>query len=446
MTLKTYRAPSMAQALAEVKKDLGAAAVILHTRTFRVGGIAGFGAKNIVEITASTDRRLPVRRVGAKPRSAIGASAGGGGFEPATYGRGGRGGGHPPEARGTVLRGEVELKPSPVNEPVARDPRIDRLAVRAPLAPVDEGATLSLQSEIASIKRLMGQVLQKSAGSGAGGGLPDVLFDQYMRLMDHQVSAELADAICGEVRSELSPAELSDAAVVHQTVLRRIESRIKVDEDATSFERAEDGRPRTIALIGPTGVGKTTTLAKLAAIAKLRHNKKVGLITCDTYRIAAVEQLRTYANIIALPIKVAMTAGEVASACESLLDCDVVLVDTPGRSQHDTERLDELHQLVEAARPHERDLVLSSVAAEPVLERTLERFSPLEPTRVILTKLDEAVHLGPMLNMLERLSLPASFVTIGQEVPDHIEPASAARLARLILDGPANAPLESAMA
>lgn len=438
MTLKTYRAPSMAQALAEVKHDLGAAAVILHTRTFRVGGIAGLGAKNIVEITASTDRRLPVRRVGGRSKAPAARSAGG-----ATYSRNPSVAGEP---TGTVLRGEVEIKPPEVSAPIERDPRIERLAVRTPLAPVDAGATLNLQSEIASIKRLMGQVLQKSARTPSSAGLPDALFDLYMRLIDHHVSAELADAITGEVRSELSPSELGDALVVHQTVLRRIEGRIKVDENATSFERAEDGRPLTIALIGPTGVGKTTTLAKLAAIAKLRHNKKVGLITCDTYRIAAVEQLRTYANIIALPIKVAMTPGEVAGACESLLDCDVVLVDTPGRSQHDAERLDELNTLVEAARPHHRDLVLSSVAAEPVLERTLERFRVLEPTRVILTKLDEAVHMGPMLNILERLSLPASFVTMGQEVPDHLEPASASRLARLVLDGPTRTTLEPAMA
>lgn len=492
MTLKTYRAPSMAQALAEVKKDLGPQAVILHTRTYRVGGIAGIGARNIVEITASADQRVPVRRPAARPpiRQAVGA----GSTQPAAlaaladspaspdpagtipptddllrppvreYARGGVRRARPPtvlqqrsaraqaplpEPKGTVVR-----SPDLLDEPgtmsaggailgvgptrVRPSEGIERLAVRAQLAPINEDASRTLHDELSAIKRLMGQVLQTTAREGrasGAGGMGDALGDLYLRLMEHQVAPELAERLCALTRGELSPAEIADARLAREGVLRHLASRIRVDRDAARFERRADGRPLTISLIGPTGVGKTTTLAKLAAICKLRHNRRVALITCDTYRIAAVEQLRTYANIIGLPIKVVMSPAEMASACESLMDFDVVLVDTPGRSQHDAERLDELSRLVDAARPHHKDLVLSAIADVGVLQRTVERFSALSPSRVILSKLDEGVHFGSLASVLDRLDIPISFVTTGQEVPDHIEPASPARLARLILDG-----------
>src|SRR5205814_8215773 len=131
--------------------------------------------------------------------------------------------------------------------------------------------------------------------------------------------------------------------------------------------QARDGRPLTIALIGPTGVGKTTTVAKLAATYKLRHGKRVGLVTTDTYRIAAVDQLRTYAEIIGLPLKVALSPTEMTTVCQGLSECDVILIDTAGRSQREAARLDELRQLLAAAKPHQTHLVLSSTACEAVL-------------------------------------------------------------------------------
>ncbi len=534
MTLKTYRAASMAEALAEVKKDLGADAVILHTRSYRVGGFAGIGARTVVEITASADSRAATgtartrQTLRSSARSAASAATVGG-HQVASRKAGSQ---HPsgasrresarekpgtasathqatprpyreqelrppvrlsepdappaapvtddtlrppvreyprgmdrrvrtsavlrsvntapmPEPKGTVVRAADDLIRDEAGTlaPSSRTRRegLDRLAVSAPFAPTDADAAQTLQDELAAIKRLMGQVLQTSAKSAeSAGSFSDALGGFYLRLIEQQVAPDLADRLCAKVRAELSPAELAEGAVVRECLLRHIAQAISVDDAAARFDRTPDGRPLTIALIGPTGVGKTTTLAKLAAICKLRHNKRVGLITCDTYRIAAVEQLRTYANIIGLPIRVAMSPAEMSSACEALLDFDVVLVDTPGRSQHDSERLEELHALVDAARPHHKDLVISAIADLPVVQRTIERFSHLEPSRVILSKLDEGVHFGTLCNILDRLTIPVSFVTTGQEVPDHIEPASAPRLARLILDGSdAHAPVAS---
>ncbi|MEM9167765.1 MAG: flagellar GTP-binding protein, partial [Planctomycetota bacterium] len=180
---------------------------------------------------------------------------------------------------------------------------------------------------------------------------------------------------------------------------------------------------------------KTTTLAKLAARAKLRHGRSVGLITTDTYRIAAVEQLRTYAEIIGLPLKVVADPSEMPEALESMATLDEVLIDTAGRSQHDTERLTELRSYLDQADPHETHLVLSCVASDAVLARAAERFGALGPNRLLMTKLDEAVELGVLLGLLSKVGAPLSYVTTGQEVPDDIEPAGAERLARQILAG-----------
>lgn len=510
-TLKTFRAPSMAEALAHLKRDLGSEAVILHTRTYKTGGWMGLGARQMVEITATDDSGVPQRRprndLASRPVATVSKAKG---APAATVARathaatagGNAGVRHGSPVASTPRAVQVELaRPEPPDErrdefsvglparatservrrspparpskiarafsaaedsgdgdtgrdgrgvatmpPPPRSPAIDRLAVRAAPAPVDSAAANTLEQELASIKRLMGQVLQVSRQAIASprgaeaapvrlGGMPDALFAFYLRLVENGLAPEAADTIAGDVRDELRGPELSDETIVRQTLLRRLASHIPVSQDPPRSTRGQDGRPATLALVGPTGVGKTTTLAKLAAAFKLRHGRRVGLVTCDTYRIAAVEQLRTYANIIGLPLRIASSPQEMQSAIEALADSDVILIDTPGRSQHDATRLGELQQLVLAADPHETHLVLSATASEAVAERIGSRFAAAAPTRAVFTKLDEAVNLGPMFNAARRLNLPVSFVTTGQEVPDDIERANADRLARLLLDG-----------
>jgi len=196
----------------------------------------------------------------------------------------------------------------------------------------------------------------------------------------------------------------------------------------------------TIALLGPTGVGKTTTIAKLAATAKLRHGLRVGLITSDTYRIAAVEQLKTYASIIGVPLQVVTTPDELARAKQALSDCELILVDTAGRSQNDAKRIGELMDLVKAAQPDERHLVLSTTNSQQASARIGERFCVLRPDRLIMTKLDEAIDTGVLAAMPQMLGLPLSYVTSGQEVPDDIDAADPDKLARLVLYGPTGRP------
>ncbi len=529
MKLKTYRAQSMADALAQVKKDLGKDAIILHTRMFKAGGFMGFGGKEMVEVIASDDARV-ASTIRLKDKSgATGATAATSGTAKAVS----RGSAEAATHRASVEAGQDEraalllgaararaerqmpLKagagslasasaPSgqlPVAQgvgggngqngvpfyPASGPVRSSTATVRAALAeredllppekmtvkavagggggslrsdddqasPVRQAARMAIdpstglseqvQAELAVIRRMVGQVLQSSAKSAAGAmvttpglRMSDALLKHYTRLIENEVAQELADEIIAGVRDELTPAELADESTVRAAVLRRLETLLTVDQQvAAPPVKAADGRPLTIALIGPTGVGKTTTIAKLAAAYRLRHGKKVALITSDTYRIAAVDQLRTYANIIGVPLRVVHTPAEMQAAVEATRDADVVLIDTAGRSPGDAQRVGELRTFLHAAKPHQTHLVLSSVASEGALMRSAERFGDLKPNLVIFTKLDEAANLGVLVNVARRIDAKLSYVTTGQEVPDDIEPSRPERLARLVLDGKA---------
>ena len=187
--------------------------------------------------------------------------------------------------------------------------------------------------------------------------------------------------------------------------------------------RAVAGTRRVVALVGPTGVGKTTTVAKLAANFKLVHGMRVGLVTVDTYRIAAVEQLKTYAEIIDLPLAVANDPGEMPRAIDELGAVDMVFIDTAGRSPRDEVKIRELAEFMAQARPDEVHLVLSAGGGEQTLRSAVDRFTQVRADRLILTKLDEAEGFGAILGVLGQANRPVSYLTTGQAVPDDIEPA-----------------------
>ena len=193
------------------------------------------------------------------------------------------------------------------------------------------------------------------------------------------------------------------------------------------------GTKRRIALVGPTGVGKTTTLAKLAASLRLERGCTVGLLAADTYRIGAVEQLRSYARMLDIPLRVIRTPDDVAPALEALDDCDVVLIDTPGRSQRDKQNISGLQELLAAFAPDETHLALSAAAAPKVLREGLAAFGGIGADTLLFTKLDEAASLGPLLAIGRDAGRPIGWVTTGQGVPDDLGPARDAGLPEKLL-------------
>lgn len=197
--------------------------------------------------------------------------------------------------------------------------------------------------------------------------------------------------------------------------------------------RTPPGARRVVALVGPTGVGKTTTIAKLAAGFRLQAQRRVALVTIDTFRIAAVQQLQAYAEIMDLPMEVVETPAEMQPALARLGEVDLVLVDTAGRSPRSDARIEQLRSILQAARPDETHLVLSATSSRETIDNILGGFAAIAPTAAILTKLDETPQLAGTLAALEGRELPLSYITTGQQVPDDIETADAATLARGLL-------------
>jgi flagellar biosynthesis protein FlhF len=189
----------------------------------------------------------------------------------------------------------------------------------------------------------------------------------------------------------------------------------------------------TVILIGPTGVGKTTTIAKLAGKLALIDKKKVGLLTVDTYRIGAVDQLKTYADILNLPFKVVLSIKDMEAAIENMKDCDVILIDTTGRSSKNVMQISELRAFVEKANSTSIHLVISCTTKEKDISAITEGFRELNYNNVIITKLDETTTYGSILNILEAAKEPLSYVTTGQNVPDDLMIITKSQICDLVL-------------
>lgn len=464
MDLKTYQGNSLAEALEKVKKDLGREAVILHTRTIKKGGILGVGARTLVEITAS--RTVNVLHPAERSTP----------FTPATAAAK-----PPPAPRGEPTR---RIPPAPrAPAPAAPSPR------PAPREPVFDSATHtelarltdSFRGEMDQLRGMVRELLGRptpSAWSPAP-DVPEELRSYYTQLIQSAVADEIARDVIDKAKARLNECKARLAARAEQKTGGSASETPKVGKEGKSLEAVlrdlvpavlletverllpptepiqlpANGRPKLVALVGPTGVGKTTTIAKLAAHFKLREHKRVGLITIDTYRIAAIDQLKAYAEILSIPLQVVLTPGEMAATVETMRDMDVVLIDTSGRSQNDAQRLGELRGFLEAASQAagqggglETHLVLSCTSHPGQLVQVAEKFAILGVDRVVFTKLDEAVGLGVILNVSNRLNLQLSYLTTGQDVPDDMEVSHRRRIAELILNRAdlrrTNAPVE----
>ena len=221
-------------------------------------------------------------------------------------------------------------------------------------------------------------------------------FHLFTDLIEADVSEELARELIERLRGESPTDDFSDEMLAKARIARLVEEEIRV----TGPIRMQPGKRRLVALVGPTGVGKTTTIAKLAANFRLKEKRRVGLITVDTYRIAAVEQLRTYADIIDLPMAVVSTPREMREAVARMNDLELILMDTAGRSPRDEVKIQELKSMLSEAGADEVHLVLSSTAGAASLVRTAEQFAAVGTTALVLTKLDEVSGLGNLLPLL----------------------------------------------
>ncbi|MCE5328324.1 MAG: 50S ribosome-binding GTPase [Planctomycetaceae bacterium] len=283
-----------------------------------------------------------------------------------------------------------------------------------------------LDGQIAEIKILVEQLARRPASAAVQ--RPMVLQKLHDHLLAQDVEAALAAELIDQTARDLTGQQMQDESAVRTELRKRIAARIRTAPLAESA-----AGPRVIAFVGPTGVGKTTTIAKLAANFKIAQHKSVSLITIDTYRIAAVDQLKTYADIIEVPIQAVLSPTEMRRTIKAATAADVILIDTTGRSPGDQLRLGQLRSFLDAAEADEVHLVASATGNQAATRRAVEKFAGIGANRLTLTKLDEAVTYGLVLNMIEASKAPLSYTTFGQEVPDDIAPAKADRLAQMIL-------------
>lgn len=200
--------------------------------------------------------------------------------------------------------------------------------------------------------------------------------------------------------------------------------------------RKLEKKPRVLALIGPTGAGKTTTLAKLAGRLVYEAKKQVALVTLDTYRIAAVEQIRAYADMLSVPLKVAFTPSDASKAIEEFQDRDIVLIDTAGRSPYDSARLRELAGFLNTGAEIETLLVLAATTAPDVADEIMDRFDLTPSSALVLTKLDETKRPGNLLELIVQRDISLAYFANGQEVPKDLERVTGEKLSKLVLSGP----------
>jgi flagellar biosynthesis protein FlhF len=401
MNLQTFKAPTMAEALTQVKRVMGPDAVILHTRTYSQRYWLGLRRHEIVEITAGRGLQMPDRRRGPYAAAA-------------------------PTRQPTRTLPPV---PNPANYVAPRD--LNQAGKDLLNTPGGNTAVmLTLREEMKELKIAVSKVVSEVRQTKTP-QVPDELFEHYMQLIGNQVAEELALEIIKNVQRQIRPEHADNAEFVREKIAEQLEKLMPV---AGPIVRTKTTGPHVVALIGPTGVGKTTTIAKLAANLKLREKRKVGLITIDTYRIAAIDQLRKYADIIGSPLKVVGNPDDLREAIASMSnDCEFILIDTAGRSPNDTLKLNELKTFLAVASPDEVHLVLSTTSSQQSVELAIERFGDVRADKIIFTKLDEAAHVGVMLNVVRKVNKSLSYVTTGQDVPDDIEVGKGRRLAQLIL-------------
>lgn len=368
MQIRTYRARNLKEALQMVREDLGPETRVVQTREVRVGWWERFSRGRQFEIRTRllTSQPLPLRRHSSS-------------FDVET---------NPVTEQPNPTTSDARLETTVANE------FVDRAKCHF--------AGDSSPPGLSSAKLLAIDDFQDNT----------VSFELLTELLDADVPESVARELLSATRSAAVQGD-------GNTWRHEIRERLSQCVMTTGPIRVVDRR-QVIALVGPTGVGKTTTIAKLAADIRLRERRRVGLITMDTYRVAAVDQLRTYADIMDLPLEVVSTPREMRDAVTRFADEDLVLIDTAGRSPHDAVQIQQLKSLLAEAQPDQVQLVLSCVCSVSHMRQIVDKFAPVGCTSLLVTKLDEAMAIGSLVPVLQEAGLPVSYLTCGQSVPDDI--------------------------
>lgn len=427
--LKKYAAPSLDAAYKQMRHDLGDSAVVINAIERRDSGLRGMLGRKIIELTASVNapEHAPVvRKPSPAERKYLSHQHGKNAAAPAPS---------------TVPIGSDEA----VNETVAYFKQLVADAQKRMAAPATEPGSApahetlvpfarhedktgpGVQQELSKIREMI-QVLMAERPNAA---VPENFVQHYRRLVDLGVTRRHAAKLVINTVHGVDARSLRDDRVFKERLKLQIRREIQI----TGGIALHAGKCRVVALVGATGVGKTTNLAKLAAHFAIRERARVAFITTDTYRVAAPDQLRVYANIIGLDVHVVNDADEYARALRALRRHDLVLVDTAGGSPYNTEQIEELRATIAVAPPDEVILVVAANAQFEEQATVLQNFAKLAPTSILISKIDETRRYGALFSIAADAKLPLSYFSTGQSVPDDLALAHAGMVANWIVEG-----------
>ena len=381
MKIRRYMGKDAHEAMLKVKMDLGNEAVIINTRRVKQKGILGFFKKPLIEVLATLDDNEKKAQDSKQPEKN--------------------------ENNKSKIEEDIKIKDQKLN---------------------------ILEAKVSNIEGL----LQKLAGQIQPGGKTNPEMQQDFNskvyqlftnnLLRNEVEPELAKKIIETVKEKVANSE--NVSEVASVLYNTIQSFLGKPD---TIQLTTNKKPYVVILLGPTGVGKTTTLAKIAADFALNQKKNVGLITSDTFRIAAVEQLKTYAEILGMPVSVIYSPNEISEAINNYSDKDVILIDTPGRSHKNKAQFEELKSLVLNSHADELYLLIGATTGMKNCRDIIKSYSFVDNYKLLFTKIDETSSYGIILNVKELTGRPLSYVTTGQSVPDDIEIINIDKISKILL-------------
>lgn len=371
MKMKKYTASTIAAAMKKVQADLGEDAIIVSSKAVYSKGFLGMFKKKSFEVIAGIERG--------------------------------------------ELVGNVALSKTIVQENMKSKPE------------VSQEQTKVIKKELDDLKAMMKSMQRQSAVVQYPDNLTSIIKTLEHQELNVELITQIGDGLFTVVKNsknDLSPKDLQELAKKQLIQILQY-----LPFGGISYDK------KYINILGPTGVGKTTTIAKMAARAVLQDKKKIGFITTDTYRIAAIEQLKTYANLLQAPVEIVYNREDYEKALEKFEELDVIFIDTAGRNYKEAKFIKDLQQLIDIKKNVENYLILSMTAKERDMATIIEQFLEFPIEKLIFTKVDETNTIGSMINLMVKYKKGLAYYTDGQEVPEDIEEASLNNMIELFFQG-----------
>ena len=423
MKMKKFTAGTISEAYLKVKAELGEDALILQTRNLPAALVPFYNGDK-VEVTAALDEdnRVAAARM---PEMAVNTKGNNREFlnrlksinskdiekEEEAYN----------QKRAQKQAAAAQQAAPPSQSPSANAPQQTAAANNTNETIHIMKINDKINENFSDMKKLLAQILA-TGESKASGGYAGPWAILYKRLVD----SEVRETYAKDLLDKLKATSLASGKEISKAFLQGL---------ADSFPVSTCETAKIQLFVGPTGAGKTTTIAKLAAYYSLEKKMKCSLITADTYRISAIDQLRAYAEIVGVDLRVVYEPSEIAAAVETCKYSDVILVDSAGRSQKNREHMEELAAFMRELKPDCTHLVLSAATKESDLTEIASRYKSHGISRLLFTKLDETLKLGNVFNVVQTTGIPVSYFTVGQSVPDDIETAQSTVFVKKLLEG-----------